>query len=539
VEELALVLTVDFDDVEGIPKLNPNWRWEDEEQALLMSCSSLIVIINTEDSRVVHFSHFSVKEFLTSTRLTDSSKDVSYYHIDLEPAHTVLAQACMSVLLQPDDCVEENGSRRSSPLAEYAAEHWVTHAQFRSVSSFLRTMMEYLFDLDKPYFAAWLESHNIDIHPDLESSSLYWFGGPPASSGTPLYYASLCGFQDLVEHLVVKHPGHVNTSGGFYMTPLVAALAGRYFQTANMIFRNGALLDVRGRGGFTLLHSATLYAEIETVQVLLDYYKVDVNARDDGGWAPLHAAVGGAQFTRIHNAVQSLTDSVQILLEHGADVNARTNDNSTPLHKAAQGTKEGSVEVMHMLLEHGANVGAKDDRGGIPLHKAVQYGRDKLVPVLLSHGANVGAKDNIGQTPLHKAAKNGTNETNEIVRMLMDHHANVDGKDDEGRTPLHRAAENGRHKVVRVLLAHGANVGAEDDGGRTPLHKAAEYGMDEVVILLLKHGADAGAKDYEGRTPSQLASAEGQEETVTVISICAVYGMTSSTGSLCLPWELE
>ncbi len=31
VEELAEVLAVDFDDVEGIPKLNPNWRWEDEE----------------------------------------------------------------------------------------------------------------------------------------------------------------------------------------------------------------------------------------------------------------------------------------------------------------------------------------------------------------------------------------------------------------------------------------------------------------------------------------------------------------------------
>src|SRR6266852_6159755 len=97
VEELAEVLAVDFDDVEGIPKLNPNWRWEDEEQALLMSCSSLIAIIDTEYSRVVQFSHFSVKEFLTSTRLAVSSKDVSRYHIDLEPAHTILAQACMGI----------------------------------------------------------------------------------------------------------------------------------------------------------------------------------------------------------------------------------------------------------------------------------------------------------------------------------------------------------------------------------------------------------------------------------------------------------
>jgi len=37
VEELAEVLAIDFDDAEGVPgpKLKPNWRWEDQEQALL------------------------------------------------------------------------------------------------------------------------------------------------------------------------------------------------------------------------------------------------------------------------------------------------------------------------------------------------------------------------------------------------------------------------------------------------------------------------------------------------------------------------
>src|SRR5882762_5967800 len=47
VEELAELLAVDFDDAEGIPKLNPSWRWEDQEQALLSSCSSLIIIVGT------------------------------------------------------------------------------------------------------------------------------------------------------------------------------------------------------------------------------------------------------------------------------------------------------------------------------------------------------------------------------------------------------------------------------------------------------------------------------------------------------------
>jgi hypothetical protein len=74
VEELVEVLAVDFDDVGGIPKLKPGWCWEDEEQALFTSCSSLIAIVDTGSSRVVQFSHFSVKEYLTSAHLATSSQ---------------------------------------------------------------------------------------------------------------------------------------------------------------------------------------------------------------------------------------------------------------------------------------------------------------------------------------------------------------------------------------------------------------------------------------------------------------------------------
>ena len=140
VEELAEVLAVDFNDAEGIPRLNAGWRWEDQEGALLFACSSLIVIVKggdveAGDSRLVQFSHFSVKEFLTSPRLATTSGEVSNYHIDLEPAHTILAQACLGVLLQIQDDVEGH-TPEDHPLAGYAARHWTTHAQFGGVVTF-------------------------------------------------------------------------------------------------------------------------------------------------------------------------------------------------------------------------------------------------------------------------------------------------------------------------------------------------------------------------------------------------------------------
>jgi hypothetical protein len=251
------------------------------------SCSSLITIVEIGDSRVVQFSHFSVKEFLSSERLATSSGDVSRYHVDLEPAHAILAQAYMGVLLQGDNRVEENGVGKNSPLAEYVAEHWVAHVQFERVSSFLRKAMEYLFDLDKPYFASWLQLRKtVHFTLGMDSSSLHRFSLFMRSDNTPLYYAALCGFQDLVEHLVIKYPHHVNISSGYYVTPLFAALARRHFQTAKLLFRNGAHVDVRGNHGLTALHSAAWYRDLEMVQVLLDY-KADINARCDDNRTPI------------------------------------------------------------------------------------------------------------------------------------------------------------------------------------------------------------------------------------------------------------
>ena len=351
VKELAEVLAVDFNDAEGIPKLKPDWRWEDEEQALLTSCSSLITIVETGDSRVVQFSHFSVKEFLTSTRLVTSTGRVSRYHIVLEPAHTILAQACLSILLQPDDHVEENGVRKRSPLAVYAAQHWVTHAQFGRVSTFLRKAMGHLFDLDKPYFAAWLRLHNIDTYVNQQSSSLYYFAVTSRSGITPLYCAALCGFKDLVGDLVVKYPQDVNTRGGYYVTPLVAALAGRHFQTAKLLHHNGAHVNVAGRSGRAPLHSAAWYGDLEMVQVLLDY-KANVNVQDPVNWTPIHYVSRGFRTQPApHNIRQLFPDVARLLLEHGADPNARTNFGQTPLYLA---TADGTAEVVRVLLEYGA-----------------------------------------------------------------------------------------------------------------------------------------------------------------------------------------
>ena len=401
VSELAEVLAVDLDNLEGIPRLNTNWRWEDQEQALLIACSSLITIVEagdgdsdvetsdndsgveTGDSRVVQFSHFSVKEFLTSSRLSSANGEVSTYWIDLENAHTILAQACLGVLLQTHDEIDGSTSK-DHPLARYAAKHWTTHAQFGEVSSRLQKGMEYLFNLDRPHFRVWLMLYDIDTDPeDGDNTTFHQFTPYYKSAATPLYYAALCGFRDLVEHLIAKYPQDLNANGGYYMRPLIAALAGEHFQTADLLRHKGADPHVQGFEKTIPLHSAAIYEKLEVAQKLIEY-GADIDARDVNGRTPLYWASSGHHFK---------DDSVvQLLLERGADVNARAKNDSTPLHRAS---KHGALEVVRLLLGHGADVEAVSVDGETSLQavgktsigKVDQRQCDRITRLLLEYGA--------------------------------------------------------------------------------------------------------------------------------------------------------
>ena len=533
VEELAEVLAVDFDDDEGMAKLKPIWRWEDEEQALLASCSGLIAIVKSCGLRIVQFSHFSVREFLTSARLATSNGDISQFHIDLDPAHTILAQACMSVLLRSEDRIEEIGVGNGSPLARYAAEHWVVHAQDEKVLPDLRKAMEYLFDVDKPYFASWVELYDIDA--DIPEGTTFYRLIERTKRGVPLYYAARCGFLDLVEHLVANDPEQVNAPGGYYLTPLVAALAGDHFQTAKFLYDNGAHPNVRGRKKRTPLHSAAFYGEVEMVQLLCNY-KADVHSQTFEGKTALHYALEGSRrrrdFALLSNVARVLlehgadvnarkdddgtplhvaalygtVEAILLFLEHGADVNAREDDNTTPLHEAA---RSGRVEAIRVLVEHGADLNARKNDDTTLLHEAARSGTVEAIRVLLEHGVDVNAQKNDNTTPLHEAALYGRVEAIAAIRVLVEHGADVNARKNDDTTPLHEAARNGRVEAIRVLVEHGADVNARKNDDKTPLHEAALYGTVEAMCVLLEHGADVNARKNDYATPLHVAAQYG------------------------------
>ena len=508
VEEFAEILAFDFDGAKGnIPKFRAEWRSTDQEEAVLRTCSSLITVIDNRDfrgdvvSRVVQFSHFSVKEFLVSDRLASPAREVSRYHILPGLAHTILVQTCLGYLLHLDTPTDWDDTVKRFPLARYAAQHWVAHAQFEDVASHVGDGMRSLFDPDKHHLEAWLLIYDIDTYKGRAP-----LDGPP----NHLCYAALCGFHDVVEHLIITHPQLINSFGGWRDIPLFAALSNNHIRAAELLVQHGAKVDIRGKNGLTLL------------QMLLDKDE-DVFEREDivvmGSFLVRHGADPNVRrsdlSTPLHDAVMyGIVELVLLLLEKGANVDSRNDKGRTPLHFVSWDEESEEAQgrsTTQLLLERGANVNAQDKDGATPVLVAAHHDDSRLAEVLLEHGAEINAKNNDCQTALHRGVGSPS-----LARLLLRHGANVNDEGKDHETPLHLATRWQSFETAQILLEHDAKPNVVNKDGKTPLHlvlehkehdllESAEIHAPRLVRLLLERGANVNAQDKDNTTPFLLA----------------------------------
>jgi ankyrin repeat protein len=473
VEELAAIVQLG-------DHAEPQFHLEDAlfvPEHILDMCSGLLVMsvikptndwpwyIN-DDTVVFHtvqLSHFSVKEYLISSR-------PSFWHLDEQQSHIVIVQTVtmyyIHVASMPDLCsLSPQDMVIKHSLAHYAPLYTMGHLDSLEAREHL--------DL--------LESLRTLLNPDskLLCNPIGSFYLQDMSHVFPQTYApalSLC---------VAARLG----------LPQISQWLLTFDICRDQLLSPPPLLKCDPP-----LSQAASYRRLDVIEALLG---AGAHTDESMSYAIQTAAYWGE------------ADIVQALIDAGGDPSATKSGRWGSGLRAAAFWPGDNDDIVSMLINAGADVNGGDWQSwGSPIQAAAMYERWGIVKKLVDAGANVdlpGEED--AGTALYSAADHGNED---VVQMLIDAGANVDIIGGRYGSAIQAAAFGGHEAIVALLIQNGANVDVRgvvrqevrykdgifvrDDKGdfcvilryQSALSLAREKGFDRIVRLL----EDAGADDF-------------------------------------------
>jgi hypothetical protein len=292
-----------------------------------------------EKDTKIRLAHFSIKEYLESTRMKNHS-----FRLDPAREHQWITQSCLTYLMHYSTSEQKESSKEDLfvfPLLKYAAEMWYRHALLQHTG---RVRRETSVLQSETYRLAWLQIHQPDqLWRKPFDNDEY------DDEGSSLYYPSFIGLVNVVQ-LLLEAKADVNARGGRYGNALQAASARGFEKVVQLLLEAKANVNARGGLYGSALQAASARGYEKVVQLLLEA-KANVNAR--GGY--FGSALQAASFGGYEKVVQ-------LLLEAKADVNAQGGEYGSALHTASQ---YGHEKVVQLLLRAGAvdEVRADEDRG--------------------------------------------------------------------------------------------------------------------------------------------------------------------------------
>lgn len=510
----------------------------------------------------MEFSHFSVKEYLISSRILESP--CSSFAVNEELTSKYVMNNCLSFVLSFDqDDFDAVKAIKEHPLLEYSCDHWpavIRDARAREQDPLTEELLARLFDIKNANcFQNWASIYDpIDgkqydfkqqARSDTSSPLVYTAkfylnnlttqlleegikaDALPNHKHCPLQMASIIGNERSVRELL-KYGADVNNFGFIHHTALIAATKGKNDVIARLLIEKGIEIDEISDFNPSALAIAVEYERHDIVDLLISH-KADPNLMRDWILPPLHHAIEihnqgmvrkllesgadpslpGLQGTALHVACEaSDLEIMSLLLEYGADINLWSRFKGFVLDAAILAEKTNIVEL---LLARGADPNTETARTGSPLHCAISVNSMYLFRLLLSYGADPKSciSDQYGSVPQY-AAEQGAEE---IIVLLLELKA-IDLEPDEDRwgKPLYSALESGHHDIVKLFVNESEYEQMLEKGYGTALHGAAYLGEDKLLGSLIAKGMDLNASGKFG-SALQAACCGNQYSAVNIL----------------------
>lgn len=459
--------------------------------------------VNLAPNTHVRLAHFSVKEYLESSRIFASS--AGFFSLEAGACHRFLSQSCLTYLMS----YSARGARASMeqdlgqfPLLDYAARKWCEHSRLQSGDDVSR---EIAFLACEKARSDWFCLYN----------SYYLQDGSLASS---LFCAVDRSLPRVAEHLL-NSGEDVNATGPHDYPLLVSATLNGDETMVKLLLAHGAVINRAGnshRSGDALYWAAREGSRL--TKLLIDH-GADVNTVF-GYKTPLTTAC-----RKGHRWV------VELLLERGARVDTVEIGEYTPLVEASAFGRKGIVEL---LIANGADV-SRPSRFTTPLRAAIESGNAEIAAILIRAGAAVDVDDSgavpyvlqagreqlVGLAAARGATKLTLEQSNTdhrgypetAVEMLLDRGADVKAEDNvEDSSSLLSALRCGYEELVALLEAKSAKKFTSDQLNEALVRICGQRRhrlSQRAVQLLLDRGADVNAEDCGALLGALLHGNEG------------------------------
>jgi ankyrin repeat protein len=342
-------------------------------------------------------------------------------------------------------------------------------------------------------------------------------------------WASELGSLPTVQVLLPKFEARLQKMGREECTPLHCAVG--FPEISRLLVRYQPMSSVAtDKDGDTPLHYAAKCGYGDTVEILLEANKRQLESRGDGGISQGENETqeeAGDASPKVNNALEIKCDSGCLAVE---DAMSKSDEKTigrlieeTPRDLLLQAqflpwyaVLSNKVPVVEQVLALGDfDLNVESDAGYTAIFAASSNGSVEMIRLLLSHGANGWKVSNSGKTPLSVAGYHDEEKISEISKVLMEYR-NDDTERALGETLL-RACELGGEALFNVCVENGANINYAGTDKRTPLHEASWRGHESFVRTLLLRRADLTPVDERGETPLTEAILAGYTSIIKML----------------------